>query len=60
MYDISNEQRAQAQMLLTACIASNIPHGDHNATDLVLATVVALCIRDVSYVVRSSFPTLTR
>jgi len=48
MYDISNEQRDQAQLLLKACIASDIPKGDHSAADLVFATVVALCQRDVS------------
>jgi hypothetical protein len=48
MYDISNEQRGQAQLLLKACIASDIPKSDHSAADLVFATVVALCQRDVS------------
>jgi hypothetical protein len=48
MYDISHEQRSQAQLLLKACIASDIPKSDHSAADLVFATVVALCQRDVS------------
>jgi hypothetical protein len=48
MYDISHEQRGQAQLLLKACIASDIPKSDYSAADLVFATVVALCQRDVS------------
>jgi len=48
MYDISNEQRGQAQLLLKACIATDIPKSDYSAADLVFATVVALCQRDVS------------
>jgi hypothetical protein len=48
MYDISSEQRGEAYRLLKACAASGITSQDQDAANSAVATVVALCIRDVS------------
>ena len=48
MYDISHEQRGESYTLLKAAAISGLWKDDHEAATLIIASVVALCFRDVS------------